>query len=74
MELLTPGIGVLLWQVLIFVIAILFVVSWIVILKTKTLDSRDRLSWLLGTLFLPIIGPLIFLTKFLMTRKQKNQS
>jgi hypothetical protein len=74
MELLTPGIGLLLWQMLIFVIAILFAVSWIVILKTKTLDSRDRLSWLLGTLFLPIIGPVIFLTKFFMTRERENQS
>ncbi|WP_414693405.1 PLDc N-terminal domain-containing protein [Ohtaekwangia sp.] len=72
MELLTPGIGLLIWQVLIFVIAILFVVSWIIILRTKTLDSRDRLSWLLGTLLLPVIGPLIFLTKYLRTGRQKN--
>ncbi len=73
MELLTPGFGLLLWQVIVFGIAALFIVSWIVILKTKTLDSRDRLAWLLATLFLPVIGPLIFLTKFLMER-QKNQS
>jgi len=73
MKLLTPGVGLLLWQVIVFVIAALFIVSWVVILKTKTLDSKDRLSWLLGTLFLPVIGPLIFLTKFLMAR-QKGQS
>jgi hypothetical protein len=73
MERLTPEIGLLVWQILIFVMTILLVVSWIFILKTETLDSRDRLSWLLGTLFLPVIGPLIFLRKYLMIRRQKNQ-
>lgn len=72
MDLLTPGIGLLVWQILIFVMAILFVISWIIIFTTNTLNSGDRPSWLLGTLFLPIIGPLIFLTKILMARRQKN--
>lgn len=74
MDLLTPGVGLLLWQILIFVIVILFAVSWIVILRTKAMDSRDRLAWLLGTLFLPIIGPVIFLTKFFVTRERENKS
>lgn len=74
MDLLTPGTGLLIWQFLSLAITILFVVSWVVILKTNTLDSRDRLAWLLGTFFLPIIGPVIFLTKYLMARRQKNQS
>lgn len=63
MELITPGWGLLLWQVLILITIILFVASWMMILTTKTFDSRDRLSWLLGTLLLPLVGPVLFFIK-----------
>jgi hypothetical protein len=57
MGLLTPGPGLIIWQMLIVTNIVLFAVSWIMILTTKAFDSRDRLSWLLATLLLPIVGP-----------------
>jgi hypothetical protein len=69
MELIMPGSGLVIWQILIFTNIILFVVSWLMILTTKALDSRARLSWLLGTLFLPILGPLLFLVKYVRMKR-----
>ena len=63
MELHTPGTGLIIWQLLIFSMIILFVVSWIMILTTKAFDSKARLSWLIGTLLLPIVGPILFFIK-----------
>ncbi len=60
MELLTPGTGLIIWQLLVFLAVLLFLVAWIIILVSKKLDPRERLSWMLGTLFLPIVGPVIF--------------
>jgi hypothetical protein len=74
MELLTPGQGLILWQMLIVINIFLFAVSWIIILTTKVLDSRDRLSWLLATLLLPIVGPLLFLIKLKATKKAETKS
>jgi len=71
MELNTLSAGLIVWQITIIIIAILLVIAWTIILVTDKFDSRDRLSWLLGTLFLPILGPMIFLFKYLRIRKSR---
>ena len=64
MDLLTPGLSLLMWQLAIGAVTGLAIISWIILLSTNKLDPRDRLSWLIGTLLLPILGPLLFLIKY----------
>jgi hypothetical protein len=60
MDLLTPRYGLILFQLTILITILLFITSWITILLAKRLESGKKLVWLLGTLFLPVIGPLAF--------------
>jgi hypothetical protein len=63
MELLTPGYGLIFWQIIVMLSSLLFVVSWVMILIDKRLDATERLTWMLGTLLLPIIGAVIYFVK-----------
>ena len=71
MELITPNTGLIIWQAFVFLQILLFVVSWILILTTKTFDSKKRLTWLLATLLLPIIGSVIFLFSYSSLKTEK---
>jgi hypothetical protein len=64
MELLTPGAGLIFWQVMIGAQLLLLLVSWIMILISSKIDPTKKIIWLSGTLFLPVIGPLVFLLSF----------
>lgn len=59
MELLSPGTGLIIWQLFAFGCAVLFITAWVVILRAK-LDPTAIFIWMLGTLFLPIIEPVLF--------------
>jgi hypothetical protein len=59
MELLTPGSG-LLFQFTVLTSLFLFILSWTIILANNRLESAKKLAWLLGTLFLPLVGPILF--------------
>lgn len=72
MELVTPNIGLIFWQMVTFSGIPLFLISWIMILVTKRLDGTNKLVWLIGTLFLPVIGPLIFFFKYPSFKKPTN--
>ncbi|WP_194775841.1 PLDc N-terminal domain-containing protein [Pararhodonellum marinum] len=41
---------------------VLFLVSFVLILMNKRLQVRDKFLWLLGSLLLPILGPILFIT------------
>jgi hypothetical protein len=69
MELISPGLGLIVWQMFVLLTVILFIVSWASLLTSKTLNSRNKLSWLLGTLFLPILGPILF---FVFAKRIRN--
>ncbi|WP_394801833.1 PLDc N-terminal domain-containing protein [Pontibacter silvestris] len=47
-----------------FLSVIVFIVSWIMILRTNKLEAIQKIAWLIGTLFLPVIGPVIFFVKY----------
>lgn len=72
METVTPGIGLIFWQMVIFSGLPLFLISWIMILVTKRLDATNKLVWLIGTLFLPVIGPLLFFFRYSSLKKPTN--
>ena len=71
MELLTPSPFLMVWQLTMLVALILFLVSWVIILLTKKMGSSNKLAWLLGTLFLPVVGPILFLLRFRSLRKRQ---
>ena len=73
MELVIPGRGLISWQVM-FSVVPLFLMAWIMALVTNRLDATQKIAWLPGTLFLPLIGPLIFFIKFSSFKKPSTQA
>jgi len=51
-----------LWQIFAGISLLLFILSFIFILINKKLHNREKILWLLGTVLLPILGPVLFLT------------
>jgi TRAP-type C4-dicarboxylate transport system permease small subunit len=64
MELLSPGYGLLFFQSVILISILLFTISWIIILLNNQIESTKKIVWLIATLFLPIIGPVLFFISF----------
>jgi hypothetical protein len=63
MELLTPGIGLIIWLLILTLAAfVLFLLSWILIFNNTKIDRTKKMIWLLVTFMLPVIGPVLFLT------------
>ena len=62
MELLTPSIGLIIWQILFLAAIVLFIVAWIKIVTSKTMSYNSKILWMFGTLVLPLIGPIVFLS------------
>lgn len=57
-----PPILSLIWQIFAGISLALFILSFIFILIDRKLPDREKVLWLLGTLLLPILGPILFLT------------
>ena len=57
-----PSWLMLLWQIVGGVSLALFLISFVFILSNKELPNREKMLWLLGSLLLPIVGPILFLT------------
>lgn len=72
MDLLTPGIGLLIWQLFVMITVVLFVLSWIVILTTNRIAQSKKITWLLSTLLLPLVGPILFFV--LLTKSKRTYS
>lgn len=50
------------WRIFAGISLALFIVSFVFILLNRQLRDREKILWLLGTLLLPILGPVLFLT------------
>jgi hypothetical protein len=59
MELLSPENFMMIWLSLYLVIILLVLVSWTLILTAKNITPTTKLIWFLGTLYLPVIGPIL---------------
>ncbi len=59
MELLTPGFGLMIFQILVLISILSFITSWTIILLSNRIEPVKKLIWLIGTLLLPIIGPVL---------------
>ena len=60
MDLLTPGIGLIVWQVITLLALIFFIGAWVMILTDARWDNQRKLIWLLATFCLPILGALLY--------------
>lgn len=69
MELLTPGFGLIIWQVVALLYIALLIASWIFILGSKVMTPTTKMIWLIGTFLFPIFGP-VFL--FFSAKKIRN--
>jgi hypothetical protein len=49
------------WRIFAGISLVLFIVSFVFILVNRQLRDREKILWLLGTLLLPILGPVLFL-------------
>jgi cytochrome c biogenesis protein CcdA len=57
-----PSVFIELWQLFAGISLIFFLVSFVFIMINKKLRNQEKLLWLLGTVLLPILGPILFLT------------
>ncbi len=60
MDLLSPGTGLIIWQLFALTCTLLFITAWVVILRSKSLDSSTKRIWMLATMLIPILGPVLF--------------
>jgi hypothetical protein len=67
MELLTPDLGLIIFQIIILINIVFFIGSWVVILINDKI--KNKIAWMMGTLFLPIIGPAALLFYLIKTKK-----
>lgn len=74
MELLTPDTTIVVFQLAIAASWILFAIAWILILTHRAADATTKIVWLLGTLFLPIMGPVIYFVQRLSGKASGNKA
>lgn len=67
MGLVTPELGTFIWSMLILPIVILPFICLISILKNE-FKNHDKLIWVIVVIFLPFLGPLLYL---IMGRSQR---
>jgi hypothetical protein len=61
MELLTPRPLIIVWQIFCLSTVVLFVIALILILTSKRMNAGTKVVWLLGTMCLPVLGPILLL-------------
>ncbi len=63
MQLLTPDIGLLFWTLLSLSTLVLLLIAAISLLTTKNrTDATSKLMWIIVVIFVPLIGPILYLT------------
>jgi ABC-type transport system involved in cytochrome bd biosynthesis fused ATPase/permease subunit len=60
MEILTPEYGLIIWTTLSLVAFISMSICIYSILTNEFNDNKTKLIWLIGVIFLPIVGPLVY--------------
>ena len=62
MDIEIPQPVLIIWQIFAGISLLLFIISFIFILINKKLRDNEKILWLLGTVLLPVLGPILFLT------------
>jgi uncharacterized membrane-anchored protein YitT (DUF2179 family) len=74
MELLTPGIGLILWTLLVFINILLCIISILKLTKSKLIDPTTKLVWLLAIVFIPFAGSILYLKSYKSVASGKAES
>ena len=74
MELLTPGIGLILWTLLVFINILLCTISILKLAKNKLIDPTTKLVWLLAIIFIPFAGSILYLKSYKTAAPGKAES
>ncbi len=69
MELLTPGFSLLIFQSLILIPIVLFLVAVFMLLMNSKIDPTKKIIWLVGITLVPVLGPILL---FMSYRKLSN--
>jgi membrane protein YdbS with pleckstrin-like domain len=67
MEITAHSTGIMLWQTMIFLHIILFLISLIDIVKSEFIKN-DKLIWFISIIIVPLLGPILYL---IIGKKQK---
>jgi len=62
MDLVTPGIGLIVWLIILLTALILPIICLYSILSNK-FNENDKIIWVLVVIFIPIIGSVLYLIK-----------
>ena len=60
MELVSAPVSMIIWQMFMLLHVVLFMTAWVMLLGNSRLNAPYTLAWMLGTLFLPVLGPVVF--------------
>lgn len=63
MELVTPGIGLIIWMIALFTCFGLTIVAVIRLVRNNKLDMLTKLFWSTLIVFIPLIGPILYLSR-----------
>lgn len=69
MELLTPGFSLLIFQSLILIPIVLFLVAVFMLLMNSKIDPTKKIIWLVGITLVPVLGPVLLFASY---RKLSN--
>jgi len=67
MEITAHSTGIMIWQTMIFLHIILFLISLIDIVKSEFIKN-DKLIWFISIIIVPLLGPILYL---IIGKKQK---
>ena len=74
MELIKPEFGLIIWTIFSLLALILMLLAIYSILTTDFKESNNKLTFLIGVIFLPILGPMVYLKnrkKFVISNRTK---
>lgn len=72
MELLTPGIGLILWQIIFLVIVSMLMMALVHVMRRR-IPAWDKALWILLIVCLPLIGLTVYFVTYYTTRKFQRE-
>jgi hypothetical protein len=71
MELLTPGIGLILWLIILLVMLPVLILTLVHLMRRK-IPVSEKALWILLIVFMPFIGIVVYFVTYYTTRKYQH--
>ena len=72
MELLTPGIGLILWMIILLVMVPALIVTLVHLMRRK-IPVSEKALWILLIVFMPVIGVVVYFFTYYITSRIQRQ-